>query len=732
MSGAARLVAREHPDPHSFLGVHPAAGGRIVVRAYRPEARSVRVLLAEGTAVELDRVHAGGVFEAELPDPGGPPGYELEVAYPDGNTFVLRDPYSFAPTIGELDLELAGAGRHEELYRRLGAHVREIDGAAGVAFAVWAPGARAASVVGEFNSWDGRLHPMRMLGASGVWELFLPEVQPGARYKFELVMADGEKRLKADPFAFAVERAPGTDSIVYRSQHDWTDAEWMAQRERTDGPRAPMSIYEVHLESWRRREDGRSLTFAELADELSAYVRDMGFTHVELLPVMAHPFRGSWGYQVTSYFAPTPRLGEPDDLRALIDRLHSDGIGVILDWVPAHFPKDDWALRRFDGTALYEHDDSWRESHPDWGTLVFDFSRNEVRNFLIASALFWLEELHADGLRVDAVSSMLYLDYSREEGQWVPNVHGGPEDLEAVAFLSELNDVIGARVPGAVTVAEESTTWPGVSRPTGNGGLGFGFKWNMGWTHDTLAYFATEPSERRHHHGRMTFSLMYAFSERFVLPLSHDVVAIGSLLGNMPGDEAQRLANLRALYAYTWAHPGKKLLFMGSELAQARPWSHERALDWQALEDPAHAGVQALVRDLNRIYAAEPALWTLDHDQAGFRWLDPDDADSSTFAFFRVADGEARPVVCVCNLSPVRREGYRIGLPRPGGWHALLDTDAARYGGSGADEAVVLEAEERPCHGQAYSALLSLPALVMLWLVPVAGSPSKFSAQRAF
>jgi 1,4-alpha-glucan branching enzyme len=626
------LVRREHHDPHSLLGAHPADGG-VVIRAFRPAACAITAHVEGGDDIELEQIHPAGVFEAVAEGAELPLRYRLEVDYGSAGAFTIDDPYSFPPTLGELDTYLAGEGRHEQLYEKLGAHVREHEGVVGTAFAVWAPAARAVSVVGDFNSWDGRLHPMRSLGPSGIWELFLPAVEPGARYKYEILDANRELVLKADPYAFEAEMPPNTASVVFGSQHQWTDteADWLASRARGEPLGEPVSIYEVHLGSWRLNtlEGNRSLTYTELADELCAYVKDMGFTHVELLPVMAHPFSGSWGYQVTSYFAPTPRYGSPDELRQFIQRMHSAGIGVILDWVPAHFPRDEFALARFDGTALYEHADPRRGAHPDWGTLVFNFGRHEVRNFLISNALFWLREYHVDGIRVDAVASMLYLDYSRREGEWVPNQFGGREDLDAVAFLKALNEVMYGREPGIVSAAEESTAWPGVSRPTYLGGLGFGFKWNMGWMHDTLGYFQQDPIYRRYHHHELTFSLMYAFSENFILPLSHDEVVHGkgSMYSKMPGDRWQKLANLRALYAYMWAHPGKKLLFMGSELAQEAEWSHERSLDWHLLERGENSGVQALVRDLNRLYRDEPALWELDSDPSGFWWIEPNDAD---------------------------------------------------------------------------------------------------------
>jgi 1,4-alpha-glucan branching enzyme len=582
------------------------------------------------------------------------------------------------------------------------------------------------SVVGDFNLWDGRLHPMRSLGSSGIWELFVPGLTDGDHYKFELRTQTGEIRLKADPVAFATEIPPKNASIVFRSTHDWQDEEWMERRPERDDLRGPVSIYEVHLGSWRRRVDDNSpLGYCELAEELADYATDMGFTHVELLPVMEHPFSGSWGYQVTGYFGPTSRFGSPDEFRAFVDRLHQRGIGVILDWVPAHFPRDDWALARFDGTALYEHEDPRRGSHPDWGTLVFNYGRNEVRNFLLANALFWLREYHADGLRVDAVASMLYLDYSREEGQWVPNQYGGNEDLDAVSFLKELNELVHGREPGTLSIAEESTAWPAVSRPTYLGGLGFGFKWNMGWMHDTLDYFQRDPIYRRFHHHQLTFALMYAFSENFVLPLSHDEVVHGkgSLLAKMPGDRWQKFANLRALYGYMWAHPGKKLLFMGGELGQEAEWSEERSVDWHLLEQADHAGVQSLVRDLNRIYKEHPAFWEVDFEPSGFQWLEANDASANVLAFARWSRDGGDVVVCALNLSPVPRDRYRLGMPQAGRWVEALNTDSTYYGGSDVGNLGGVEAEEQPWHDQPYSAEVTLPPLGAVWLVPARRTP---------
>jgi len=715
-----RLVARDHHDPHGILGAHPTRGG-VVVRAFRPGAQKAVAHVDGRDPVRLRRLHPEGVFAGRIPGATLPLRYELEVSYPDGRLVTLRDPYAFAPTLGELDLHLAAEGRHEELYERLGAHPRRIDGVDGVAFAVWAPNARTVSVAGDFNGWDARIHPLRSLGASGIWELFVPGVELGAHYKLEVRGADGRTSLRADPLAFAAERPPGTASIVFRSEHTWHDDAWLERRAAADPWHEPMSVYEVHLGSWRLNplEGNRSLTYEELGEELAAYATDLGFTHVELLPVMEHPFSASWGYQPTGFFAPTARFGPPDGFRAFVDRLHEAGLGVILDWVPAHFPKDDWALARFDGTALYEHADPQRGEHPDWGTAVFNHGRTEVRNFLLANALFWLREYHADGLRVDAVASMLYRDYSRREGEWSPNVFGGREDLEAMAFLRELNAVVHGRVPGVVMVAEESTAWPGVSRPVHLGGLGFGFKWNMGWMNDTLRYFARDPAYRRYHHDELTFSLMYAFSENYALPLSHDEVVHGkgALVQKLPGDRFQRLANLRALYGYMWAHPGKKLLFMGDELAQEREWDAGGSVDWHLLERPEHLGVQRLVRDLNRVYRERSALHELDGEPEGFRWLELHDADANVIAFARLSRA-GETLVCICNFSAAPRPGYRVALPRPGVWREVLNTDATAYGGSGLGNLGRIVADETPWHDQPYSGEVTVPPLGVVWLVP--------------
>jgi 1,4-alpha-glucan branching enzyme len=707
-----RLVGGAHHDPHSLLGAHPDGGGRTVIRTLRPEASAVAVV-AGSTRTPMQRIHDGGVFEAVLA--GGPTDYRIDVTY-GADTHTVDDPYRWLPTLGEMDLHLIGEGRHENLWHALGAHVRTYDTpggpVTGTSFAVWAPNARGVRVIGDFDYWDGRSLPMRVLGSSGVWEIFVPDVGDGCRYKFQILGKDGVWRDKADPMAFACEAPPATASVVTTSHYTWSDAEWLDRRARTEWHKAPMSIYEVHIGSWKT-----GLSYRALADELVSYVRDAGFTHVEFLPVAEHPFGGSWGYQVSSYYAPSARFGSPDDFRYLVDRLHQAGIGVIVDWVPAHFPKDAFALGRFDGTPLYEHADPRRGEQPDWGTFVFDFGRREVRNFLVANALYWLEEFHVDGLRVDAVASMLYLDYSRGPGQWVPNQFGGRENLDAVAFLQEMNATVYKRVPGVVTVAEESTSWPGVTRATHLGGLGFGFKWDMGWMHDTLSYIAHEPIYRQYHHNELTFSMMYAYSENFVMPLSHDEVVHGkgSLLGKIPGDRWQQMATLRCLYAYMWAHPGKQLLFMGQEFAQGGEWAESRSLDWWLLDDPGHRGVARLIADLNRIYRDVPALWSRDARENGFHWIDANDALGNVYSFLRFGD-DGSVIACVANFAAVPHEGYRLGLPYPGRWDEVLNTDADAYFGSGVGNFGGVEAVDTPCHGQPASTTLRVPPLGAVWL----------------
>ena len=711
------IVAGTHRDPHRLLGAHEAADGA-VVRAWRPDAERVEVVVEGAEPVEAERRADEGFFEARLPALPKARDYRLRVGYPDGGTFELYDPYAFWPTFGEVDLHLAGEGRHEELWRRMGAHVGEVDGVAGTSFAVWAPAAKSVRVVGDFNSWDGRLHPLRLLGGSGIWELFLPEVGAGAYYKYEIVTAEGHLVTRADPYAFATDVPPGTASRVHASTYTWSDAEWFTNRRERRPSEAPVSVYEVHLGSWRH-QDGRPMTYRELAPALADHVSELGFTHVELLPVAEHPFGGSWGYQVTGYFAPTARFGDPDDFRFFIDHLHQRDIGVIVDWVPAHFPKDEWALARFDGTALYEHADPRQGEHPDWGTLVFNFGRNEVRNFLIANALYWLE-LHVDGLRVDAVATMLYLDYSREEGEWVPNVFGGRENLEAVSFLSELNRTVYGRNPDVLMIAEESTAWPGVSRPVHLGGLGFGFKWNMGWMHDTLEYCSHDSIHRRYHHHQLTFGLLYAWSENYILPISHDEVVHGkrSLLDKMPGDRWQKFANLRALYGYMWAHPGKQLLFMGCEFGQWREWSEERELDWYLLGEEDHVGLTRLVGDLNTVYRDQPALWQLDTEPAGFSWIDANNADDNLLSFVRWGREGVPPLVCISNFAPVPRHGVRLGLPFAGEYVEVLNTDADRYTGGNVGNLGVVVAEDLEWHGLPASAEITVPPLATLWLRP--------------
>ena len=710
-----RLVAGELRDPHSVLGRHPGKDGT-VVRAWRPEAEYINVLSRGEVITKLERTHAGGLFEgvseAPLED------YQLEVGYPGGQTFTIRDPYAFLPTLGEFDLHLVGEGTHTRLWEKLGAHCQKIDGVSGVSFAVWAPNARSVRVIGEFNSWDGRLHPMRTLGSSGIWELFIPDVGDGCLYKFEVLTAQGHLIEKTDPYAQASEGAPTNACIVHTPRHDFKDKKWMKQRATADVRKAPMSVYEVHLGSWRRDDEGNMLGYRELGPLLADYCSEMGFTHVELMPIAEHPFTGSWGYQVSNYFAPTARYGSPDDFRFFVDTLHQAGIGVIVDWVPAHFPKDEWALASFDGTALYEHVDPKKGEHPDWGTLVFNYGRNEVKNFLISNALYWIEEFHVDGLRVDAVASMLYLDYSRKEGEWVPNQFGGRENLEAIEFFKHLNTVIHGEHPGVLMIAEESTAYPGVSQPVHLGGLGFGFKWNMGWMHDSLSYFSKEPIYRRYHHNQLTFSLMYAWSENFVLPISHDEVVHGkgSLLGKMPGDQWQRFANLRCMLSYMWAHPGKKLLFMGSEFGQEREWDHDQSLDWHLLDHPLHGGTKQLMADLNRIYRKNPALWEQDHSPEGFKWIDANDADNNVISFYRTDSDQKRHLVCISNLSPVPRTGFRVGLPKKATYAEVINTDAEHYGGTNVGNMGVVEAEDTPWHGLDHSALITLPPLGTIWL----------------
>jgi len=707
-----RLVTGAHHDPHGILGAHPTPEGSTVVRTLRPGAAAVAVVTGTTRQV-MARVHDGGVFEATVT--GEPGDYRIEVTY-GSDTHTVDDPYRWLPTLGEVDLHLLGEGRHEDLWEVLGAHVRTYDtpggAVTGTSFAVWAPNAQGVRVEGDFEYWSGRALPMRALGSSGIWEIFVPGVGDGARYKFQILGADGRWRHKADPMAFATEAPPATASVVWTSRYEWQDDAWLARRAKTEWHKAPMSIYEVHIGSWRM-----GLSYRQLADELVEYMVETGFTHVEFLPVAEHPFGGSWGYQVSSYYAPSARFGSPDEFRYLVDALHQAGIGVIVDWVPAHFPKDEFALGRFDGTPLYEHGDPRRGEQLDWGTYVFDFGRSEVRNFLVANALFWLEEFHIDGLRVDAVASMLYLDYSRETGGWEPNIHGGRENLEAVGFLQEMNATVYKRVPGAVTIAEESTSWPGVTRPTHLGGLGFGFKWDMGWMHDTLNYIAHEPVYRQYHHNELTFSMMYAYTENFVMPLSHDEVVHGkgSLLNKIPGDRWQQFATLRAMYAYMWAHPGKQLIFMGQEFGQGGEWAESRSLDWWLLEDPGHRGIARLIRDLNHAYTDTSALWSQDTVEAGFHWIDANDAAGNVYSFLRFGD-DGSVLACIANFASVPHEGYRLGLPFAGRWDEVVNTDAETYFGSGVGNLGGVEASDEAWHAQPASARLRVPPLGAIWL----------------
>lgn len=715
--GVLHAVATgSYHDPHAVLGQHQVAAPGVedpitVIRALRPLAEAVFAILPTGAHIELAHL-AHGIWQGV--DIVGPGAYELEARYSGGATWTSDDPYRFLPAIGELDLHLIREGRHEQLWTALGAHVRDLGGVVGTAFTVWAPHARAVRVVGDFNGWDGTLHAMRNMGASGVWELFVPGLGEGAIYKFDLLGANGEWVRKIDPMAQAAETPPNTASVVTVSRHAWQDGDWMDRRATTDPHAGPMSIYELHFGSWRP-----GLGYRDAADQLIDYVGALGYTHVEFLPLAEHPFGGSWGYQVTGYYAPTSRFGSPDDLKYLIDRLHQAGIGVILDWVPGHFPKDDWALARFDGQALYEHPDPRRGEHKDWGTYIFDYGNSQVRNFLVANALFWLEEFHIDGLRVDAVASMLYLDYSRNDGEWEPNIHGGRENLEAIGFLQEVTATSYKRNPGTVMIAEESTSYAGVTAPTSSGGLGFGLKWNMGWMHDALQYIHEDPMWRSYHHSEITFSFVYAWSENFLLPISHDEVVHGkgSLIGKMPGDHWQQLANVRAFLSFMWAHPGKQLLFMGQEFGQYSEWSEERGLDWWMLDQPSHRGLWNLVAQLNAVYRDNPQLWSLDNDPAGFEWLDGSDAAGNVLAFLR-KDRDGSPIAVLLNFSGNPHEGYRVGLPFAGEWEELLNTDASDFGGSGVGNFGGVTAHDEPWMGRPASAVLTLPPLGALYLRP--------------
>ncbi|MGC2766229.1 MAG: 1,4-alpha-glucan branching protein GlgB [Candidatus Acidiferrum sp.] len=732
------LIAR-NSDPFGILGPHPVdspEGRRWLVRFFQPRAIEAELLLFRRPddsplqnspeVLPMRKTRPEGLFEVVLPGVGefapAPSSYRIRFHTEYGETSEAFDTYAFPFLLTEFDLYLMGEGRHYDAYEKLGAHLKTVDGVTGVHFAVWAPNARRVSVVGNFNHWDGRVHPMRFRGSSGVWELFVPELGEGAIYKYEIVShEDVVLPLKADPYAFSSELRPNNGSVVARiDKHHWSDSAWIEQRSHKDWLGSPISIYEVHLGSWRRipEEHDRWLSYRELADQLIPYVKDLGYTHIELLPIMEHPYDGSWGYQTLGYFAATSRFGSPTEFMEFVDRCHETGLGVILDWTPAHFPRDAHGLALFDGTHLYEHEDPRQGSHPDWGTLVYNYGRNEVQNYLISNALFWLDKYHIDGLRVDAVASMLYLDYSRKPGEWIPNKFGGRENLSAIDFFKRLNEVAYQRFPGILTIAEESTSWPSVSRPTYLGGLGFSLKWNMGWMNDTLNYFSKDPVFRRYEHNKLTFSLLYAFTENFVLPFSHDEVVHGknSLLHKMPGDMWQQFANLRLLFAYQFAHPGKKLLFMGQEIAQRREWSETRNIDWHLLQYESHRGVQTLVRDLNKLLASQPALHQVDFEWQGFEWLDANDSDNSVFSFVRRGKNPNDMILVVLNATPVVRYGYRIGVPRVGHFDEIMNTDATVYGGSNVGNLGGMNTSEHAWMGRSHSLALTLPPLAAVFL----------------
>jgi 1,4-alpha-glucan branching enzyme len=726
-AGARAILEARSNDPFGYLGMH-RAGNNLTVRVFLPWARRLWVIDAATGEVagELARVHSDGLWSSMLGQRPRFP-YRLRAEGALGAS-EFHDIYSFSPVLGDLDVHLLAEGTHHESYNVLGAHCREHEGVAGVSFAVWAPNAKRVSVVGDFNDWDGRRSPMRLRHAAGVWEVFVPGLGPGHVYKYEIVGEGGALvPLKADPHAQCAERPPRTgSSVAAPSTYRWEDGDWIDNRWQRNDRHAPISIYEVHLGSWRRKpeEGDRYLSYRELADELVPYARDMGFTHLELMPVSEYPFDGSWGYQPIGLFAPTSRFGTPDDFRAFVDACHRAGLGLLLDWVPGHFPTDPHGLARFDGTALYEHADPRQGFQRDWNTYIYNFGRREVANFLLSNARYWIEAFHADGLRVDAVASMLYLDYSRPAGEWVPNEYGGRENLAAIAFLKRMNELVFGTGTGATTAAEESTAWPMVSRPTYLGGLGFGYKWNMGWMHDTLRYMSYDPIHRKYHHNDLTFGLLYGFHENFILPLSHDEVVHGkgSLLGKMPGDRWQRFANLRAYYGFMWTHPGKKLLFMGGEFAQEREWNHDRSLDWHLLADPMHRGVQLVLRDLNGLYTSLKALHELDTDPDGFQWIDAGDAQQSTLSYIRRGRDPDDVVVILANFTPVPRLDYRLGVPRGGRWQERFNSDALEYGGSGLGNAGLVVTEPHPSHGHPQSLRLTLPPLATLILVYERGS----------
>ncbi|MEX1275125.1 MAG: 1,4-alpha-glucan branching protein GlgB [Bacteroidota bacterium] len=725
---AWRIVRADHHDPFSVLGAHVIKYGSVpavAVRVFYPDALSAEVIEQEkgeeAKASSMTRIIDEGFFEAVFPSHKDVFQYQVRVQRKDGGIDIFHDPYSFLPTLSEFDLYLFNAGDHHRIYERLGAHSVEINGFQGVRFAVWAPSAKGVSVIGSFNGWDRRRHAMRVLGSSGVWELFIPGLREGELYKFQIKTRQGTILDKSDPYAFEMELRPSTASrINFLEGFAWSDAAWLKEREKKEQSSKPMSIYEVHLGSWARipEEGNRWLTYRELAENLVEYVLKRGFTHLELMPVMEHPFDGSWGYQVTGYFAPTSRFGRPQDFMYFVDYCHQHGIGVILDWVPAHFPKDMYALALFDGTHLYEHDDPRKGEHQDWGTYIFNYGRHEVRNLLISNALYWIDRYHIDGLRIDAVASMLYLDYSRKQGEWLPNQYGGRENIEALQFLKQLNGVVHHYYPGVLTIAEESTAWPGVTNSMDHGGLGFDLKWNMGWMHDTLVYFSKDPIHRSHHQGDLTFALLYAFTERFLLPLSHDEVVHGkrSLLEKMPGDDWQKFANLRALYALMFAFPGKKLLFMGGELGQRNEWNHEASVDWHLLQHDSHSGLLRCIDDLHSVYRRELCMYEADFDPSGFEWIDFQDEGGSIISFLRKSRDARERLVIVCNFTPVPRTGYRIGVPDPGIYREILNSDSSYYGGGNVGNSGEIKAEPVPHHNRQYSLNLSLPPLGVLYM----------------
>ena len=716
------IVNGEHSDPHTVLGMHEMEeDGRkaVVVRAFLPDAAGITVIdyANKRKKYPMERLHADGFFEVTIADREEWFRYQLEYTDADGNTWRSYDPYSFSPTLSEFDRHLFGAGTHYEIYEKMGGRLMTHEGARGAAFSVWAPNAKAVSVIGDFNNWDARRSPMRRLGESGIWELFLPAAAEGDKYKFHVTQCDGRVVDKTDPYGVYAEVRPNNASVLYPlKRYKWKDRRWMTARRKYDFKTAPMNIYEVHLGSWKRAEGDRFLTYTELAEQLIPYVKEMGYTHIEMLPVEEHPFDGSWGYQVTGYYAPTSRYGSPDEFKQFVDACHQNGISVILDWVPAHFPKDDFALARFDGTALYEHQDPRLGEHIQWGTYIFNYGRKEVANFLLANALYWMDIFHIDGLRVDAVASLLRLDFCKEEGQWLPNVYGGSENLEAIEFLKHMNSVIAEREPGALMIAEDSTAWPGVTKKVDEGGLGFSLKWNMGWMNDFLSYIKLDPIYRKYHQNKLTFGMAYHYAENFVLVLSHDEVVHtkSSMIGKMPGDVWQSFANLRLSYGFMMGHPGKKLLFMGGEFAQYSEWSEARSLDWHLLQYADHQEMQAYVKKLNHLYAEEPAFWAEDFDPNGFQWIECDDAESSIVSFVRRS--KEKELVFLCNFTPVVHRGFSLGVPQEGVYHERLNSDAARFGGSDVINAVPLQSKAEPAGRCPFRVELDVPPLGMVIL----------------